>query len=171
MSSELKPDKRNSSSTLTLLKTLPFIASSRPSEECPYADCHYVLDIETTHKGTHESNEVIEVAIVAVDMGPSHSIPPVSTVYKRRFKPDSPPQPEAVRLHGLSMEVLKDEAPMTSKDANQIVKLLGERTWAAHNANFDWITLQKQFHRAKVGASPAARKLQDLPPLDTEQMA
>ena len=69
------------------------------------------------------------------------------------------------------MEVLKDEAPMTSKDANQIVKLLGERTWAAHNANFDWITLQKQFHRAKVGASPAARRLQALPPLDTEQMA
>ena len=66
------------------------------------------------------------------------------------------------------MEVLRDEAPLTSKDANQIVKLLGERTWAAHNANFDWNTLQKQFHRLNDGASKAAHRLQALIPVDTE---
>ena len=29
-----------------------------------------VLDIETTHSGTHETNEIIELAIVSIDMTP-----------------------------------------------------------------------------------------------------
>ena len=84
-----KPDHRNSlsTSTVALLKTFSDLASSMPSAECPFADCHYVLDIETTHNGSHESTEVIEVAIVAVDMAPGHVVPPMSTVYNRRFKP------------------------------------------------------------------------------------
>ena len=56
--------------------------------------CH-VLDIETTHKGTHEANEIIEVAIVALDMTPGLEEPSLQTIYSRRFKPDNPPQHDA----------------------------------------------------------------------------
>ena len=56
--------------------------------------CH-VLDIETTHKGTHEANEIIEVAIVALDMTPGLEEPSLETIYNRRFKPDNPPQHDA----------------------------------------------------------------------------
>ena len=70
------------------------------------------------------------------------------------------------------METLQNEAPFTKADADNIVKLLGQHSsWVAHNSQFDWVNLQKQFLSPRVGAANAAERLRKLPPIDTVGLA
>ena len=62
----------------------------------------YVLDIETTHLGTHETTNIVEVAIVKVELEATHEESRFTTVYQKLFRPPNPVQPEGYRTHGLS---------------------------------------------------------------------
>ena len=61
------------------------------------------------------------------------------TAYNKYFKPTNKVLPEAVMVHGMTNEDLKDEPSFNFKDAEEIVEILQESTEPiiGHNIIFD----------------------------------
>lgn len=84
-----------------------------------------MIDTETT--GLGEGREVVEVAVV----GPSGELE-----LHTRIRPERPPEPGAVRVHGLSSATLRSERPFP-EIWPRLLPVLEDRTLIAYNAPFD----------------------------------
>ena len=108
-----------------------------------------VVDIETTG-GTARAHKIIEVAIVAMDENG------FSEQYSTLVNPDQHIPPFITSLTGISNEMVED-APVFSEVANEILQRTENKVFVAHNVNFDYSFLKKEFN--DIGIKFDRRKL------------
>ncbi len=105
-------------------------------------DTLIVFDVETT--GTHIDRDQI------IELSAQHGLGPDARSKTWRFKPSVPISPGAQRVHGISMDDLKDCEPFSAY-AQQLHGVF-EKTdvIVGYNVSFDIGMLQSEFQRAKI---------------------
>jgi DNA polymerase-3 subunit epsilon len=101
-----------------------------------------VLDTETTGLDPFQGHRVIEVGCVEI----VNRIP-TGQSFHRYVNPEREVPPEAVAIHGLSTEFLKDK-PFFAEIAEELAAFIGDAPLVAHNALFDLAFLNAEFERA-----------------------
>jgi DNA polymerase-3 subunit epsilon len=129
------------------LEGLPGTVRSR--RQVPSAAAYAVFDCETT--GTDPRvDEIVSLAIVRVDADG------VETArYARLVRPSRPIPVEATAVHGISDEDVAG-APCFAELAADVLALLDDAVFVAHNAAFDLAMLQQAFAKAGSEYRPAA---------------
>ena len=93
-----------------------------------------ILDTETT--GISKSDEVIQLAIIEYEKG--------DILMNQYFRPKCEIAPEAMKVHGISMEYLADK-PTIDEYFQQISELLYNNQVLIYNSQFDCKLLQQSF--------------------------
>ena len=88
-----------------------------------------VLAIDTETTGLGQDRRMLELAAVDESTG--------EVVYHQRYNPGVPSHPAALRVHGLTSDVLAQHEPLQLADAEKIAELLGPAVLLAHNLVFD----------------------------------
>lgn len=101
-----------------------------------------VVDIETTG-GTARTHKIIEVAIVTMDAGG------IIDKYATLINPNQFIPPFITSLTGITNELVED-APIFSDVADEILRRTEGRIFVAHNVNFDYNFLKKEFNEIGV---------------------
>ena len=90
-----------------------------------------VLDTETTGLDALRGDRLIEVGCVEI----VNRIP-TGREFHRYINPERDVHPEAVAVHGLTREFLRDK-PLFAEVADEFLDFIGDAPLVAHNANFD----------------------------------
>lgn len=100
-----------------------------------------LFDTETTGLDPKTGDRLIEVACLELvnDL-------PTGESFHRLVNPEREVPPEATRVHGLTLEDLKDK-PLFGDIADELVAFLGDGPLVAHNAPFDFGFLDAEFKR------------------------
>jgi DNA polymerase III subunit epsilon len=107
-----------------------------------------VLDTETTGLDPFQGHRLVEIGCVELVNG----IPSGHTFHKY-FYPDRTMPAEALAIHGLTDEFLKDK-PLFADKVDELIAFLGEAQLVAHNAMFDHGFLNAELERAgRAGVS------------------
>jgi|SRR5579862_153815 len=109
-----------------------------------------VLDTETTGLDPFQGDRLVEVGCIELVNG----IPSGQT-FHRYFYPERSMPAEALAIHGLTDEFLKDK-PLFADAADDLVAFLGDAPLVIHNAAFDMGFLNAELERA--GRPPIARE-------------
>jgi DNA polymerase-3 subunit epsilon len=97
------------------------------------------FDVETTGKNA-ETDQIIEISMCLYEAGNE-------TSYNRLIKPGVPISPGAQRVHGISMEDVKD-APVFADVADEIMQFLNAaEVILGYNVRFDIRFVEKEFMR------------------------
>lgn len=110
-----------------------------------------VIDTETT--GLRRGHDqVIELAVQAglAPSGPRHTW---------RFRPSVPIHPEALAVHGISVEDLRDERPFSHYAVRLRRMVDGASVIVGYNVWFDLAMLQAEFRRSGVGEADLSSRL------------
>jgi DNA polymerase-3 subunit epsilon len=99
------------------------------------------LDTETT--GLHQSAEVIEIGIID-DQG--------SILFEQRIRPRGKIDPAAMRVHGITLEMLSDEPPWEQVWPQAEAVLLGKRV-GVYNVEFDLRLIKQSNQRTWLRSS------------------
>ena len=100
-----------------------------------------VLDTETTGLDALRGDRLIEVGCVEI----VNRIP-TGREFHRYINPERDVHPEAVAVHGLTREFLRDK-PLFAEVADDFLDFIGDAPLVAHNANFDVGFLNAEFDR------------------------
>lgn len=121
-----------------------------PIAEVPFA----FLDTETTGLSPRGGGRICEVAVLTIQGGR-----PVGD-FQSLVNPEGPIDPAAVRIHGISDEMVA-ESPTFRRLAKRLHGLLEGKTLVCHNAPFDVGFLTAEFARAglKMPAVPVVDTL------------
>ncbi|MBA4070629.1 MAG: hypothetical protein C0497_02160 [Gemmatimonas sp.] len=107
-----------------------------------FANCRFVVvDVETTGTSHGRGDRVTEVAAVVVDEGA------ITEGFQTLVNPGRPIPWRVTALTGISDAMVAD-APRFEEIADDLARVLAERTFVAHNAPFDWGFLGMEFARA-----------------------
>jgi len=109
-----------------------------------------VLDTETTGLDPYQGHRMVEIGCIEL----VNRIPSGNT-FHRYFNPERDIPPEALAVHGLSDEFLKDKL-FFAEVVDELIAFLGDAPLVAHNASFDLGFLNAEFER--VGRPPIARE-------------
>jgi DNA polymerase III subunit epsilon len=109
-----------------------------------------VLDTETTGLDPFQGDRLVEIGCVELVNG----IPSGQT-FHRYFCPERTMPPEALAIHGLTDEFLKDK-PLFADAVDDLVAFLGDAPLVIHNAAFDIGFLNAELER--VGRPLIARE-------------
>jgi DNA polymerase III subunit epsilon len=109
-----------------------------------------VLDTETTGLDPFQGHRMVEIGCIEL----VNRIPSGQT-FHRYLNPERDVPPEALEVHGLSDEFLKDKPPFT-EIVDDLIAFLGDAPLVAHNAMFDLGFLNAELERA--GKSTVARE-------------
>ena len=90
-----------------------------------------VFDTETTGFDPSDGHKIIEIGAVELD---NHL--PTGRTYHQYINPERDVPLEAVNVHGLTEEFLKDY-PLFSEVVDGFLEFVGDATLVAHNATFD----------------------------------
>jgi DNA polymerase III subunit epsilon len=92
-----------------------------------------ILDTETTGLDPKTGHRIIEIACIElVDFIPT------GKSFHRYIHPERPIDPEAERVHGISLDFLKDKPKFAEAVVvDEFLEFVGEATILAHNAAFD----------------------------------
>lgn len=112
---------------------------------------YVVCDVETTGGNTNQ-NRIIEIALVRIENQQ------ITDTFHSLVHPGKPIPPFITNLTGISNEMVKD-APFFHEIAHEILDFVRGSTFVAHNASFDYRTLQSEFCRLGLNF--------ELPVLDT----
>ena len=105
-----------------------------------------VLDTETTGLDPFQGHRLIEIACVElINRFPS------GQSFHRYVNPERDVPAEAIAIHGLSAEFLRDK-PRFDEIADELAAFIGEAPLVAHNAMFDLAFLNAELEHAKRGA-------------------
>jgi DNA polymerase-3 subunit epsilon len=107
-----------------------------------------VLDTETTGLDPADGHRVVEVACVELV-----NLLPTGNELHFYCNPERDMPAEAMAVHGLSAEFLKDH-PLFTEQVDRFIDFMGDARLIAHNADFDMRFLQselKQSGRARLG--------------------
>jgi DNA polymerase-3 subunit epsilon len=101
-----------------------------------------VLDTETTGLDPFQGHRLLEIGCIEL-------INRISTgqSFHRYLNPERDVPPEAVAIHGLSTEFLKDK-PFFAEIVEDLVAFIGDAPLIAHNALFDLAFLNAELERA-----------------------
>ena len=101
-----------------------------------------VLDTETTGLDPYQGHRLVEIGCIELVNG----IPSGQT-FQRYLNPDRDVPEEAVAVHGLSAEFLKDK-PRFADIVDDLIDFIGDAPLVAHNALFDLGFLNAELERA-----------------------
>jgi len=102
-----------------------------------------VLDTETTGLDPYQGHRLIEVGCVEL----LNRIP-TGQVFHHYVHPERDIPEEAFRVHGISLEMLKDK-PRFHEIADDLLNFLGDAPLVIHNAAFDMGFLNAELERAE----------------------
>ncbi|MDX3977787.1 DNA polymerase III subunit epsilon [Shinella sp.] len=100
-----------------------------------------IFDTETTGLDS-KLDRVIEIGGVELE----NHFPTGRTLHLYINPGDRKVHPDALAVHGITDESLKDKPPFAAV-AEQILEFFGEARWVAHNANFDMGFMNAEFDR------------------------
>ena len=101
-----------------------------------------VLDTETTGLDPFQGHRLIEIGCIElINRFPS------GQNFHRYVNPERDVPPEAIAIHGLSAEFLRDK-PRFDEIADELVAFIGDAPLVAHNAMFDLGFLNAELERA-----------------------
>jgi len=107
-----------------------------------FAECRFVVvDVETTGSSHGGGDRVTEVAAVVVEGGV------IGDAFHSLVNPGRPIPWRITSLTGISDAMVAD-APSFDEIADDLARVLAERTFVAHNAPFDWGFLGMELARA-----------------------
>lgn len=106
---------------------------------------YVVLDFETTGLSPAQGSEVIETGAVHLEGGR------IVDTFQRFSRPVTPIPPSATLIHGITNEMVRDEAPFSAL-LPELLAFLGERILVAHNAPFDMAFLSAALAHTGRGA-------------------
>jgi DNA polymerase III subunit epsilon len=101
-----------------------------------------VLDTETTGLDPFQGHRIVEIGCIEL----VNRIP-TGQSFHRYINPERDVPPEAVAIHGLSTEFLKDK-PFFTEVAEELAVFIGDAPLVAHNALFDLAFLNAELERA-----------------------
>jgi len=101
-----------------------------------------VLDTETTGLDPFQGHRLVEIGCIEL----VNRIPSGQS-FHRYLNPERDVPPEAVAIHGLSGEFLKDK-PFFAEIVEDLVAFIGDAPLVAHNALFDLAFLNAELERA-----------------------
>ena len=101
-----------------------------------------VLDTETTGLDPFQGHRVVEIGCIEL----VNRIP-TGQSFHRYLNPEREVPPEAVAIHGLSTEFLKDK-PFFAEIVEDLIAFIGDAPLIAHNALFDLAFLNAELERA-----------------------
>ena len=108
----------------------------------PFATCRFVVvDVETTGTSHGRGDRVTEVAAVVVEDGR------IEDGFQSLVNPGRPIPWRITELTGIS-DAMVAGAPRFADIADDLAKVIAQRTFVAHNAPFDWGFLGMEFERA-----------------------
>jgi len=109
-----------------------------------------VLDTETTGLDPFQGHRMVEIGCIElVNRIPS------GQAFHRYINPDRDMPAEALEVHGLTTDFLRDKPPF-AEIVDELLGFLGDAPLVAHNAMFDLGFLNAELERA--GKSPVARE-------------
>jgi DNA polymerase-3 subunit epsilon len=115
-----------------------------------------VLDTETTGLDPFQGHRLVEIGCIEL----VNRIPSGQT-FHRYVNPERDVPPEAVAIHGLSSEFLKDK-PFFAEIVEDLAAFIGDAPLVAHNALFDLAFLNAELERAGKTLVPRDRLVDTL---------
>ncbi|MBI1404852.1 MAG: DNA polymerase III subunit epsilon [Caulobacter sp.] len=114
---------------------------------------HIVLDTETTGLDPRSGHRIIEIACVEVV-----DFIPTGREFHEYIQPDRPIDPDAERVHGISLASLKDKPRFHDpRVVDAFLEFIGEDTLVAHNAPFDRGFINAELERCNRPCPPEDR--------------
>jgi DNA polymerase III subunit epsilon len=115
-----------------------------------------VLDTETTGLDPYQGHRLVEIGCIElVNRFPS------GRTFHCYFNPERDMPEAAYKVHGLSIDFLKDK-PLFAQKVEELVEFLGDAPLIAHNAMFDLTFLNAELERAKKAAVARERLVDTL---------
>jgi DNA polymerase-3 subunit epsilon len=102
-----------------------------------------VLDTETTGLDPYQGHRLIEIGCIEL-----FNRIPTGQVFHHYVNPEREVPEEAFRVHGISLEMLKDK-PRFHEIADDLLNFLGDAPLVIHNAAFDMGFLNAELERAE----------------------
>jgi DNA polymerase III subunit epsilon len=115
-----------------------------------------VFDTETTGLDPNSGDRLVEIGCIElVNCFPS------GRTFHCYFNPERDMPEAAFKVHGLSVDFLKDK-PLFAQRVDELVEFLGDAPLVAHNAMFDLTFLNAELERAKRAAVARERLVDTL---------
>lgn len=105
-----------------------------------------VFDTETTGLDPGQGDRLVEIGCIELV-----NRFPTGRTFHCYFNPERDMPEAAFKVHGLSVEFLKDK-PLFVHKVEELIEFLGDAPLVAHNAMFDLTFLNAELERAKRGA-------------------
>ncbi|MEN3380172.1 MAG: polymerase subunit epsilon, partial [Hyphomicrobiales bacterium] len=115
-----------------------------------------VFDTETTGLDPYQGDRLVELGCVELANGF-----PTGNSFHRYLNPERDMPEGAFKVHGLSIEFLKDK-PLFADVCDEFVAFLGDAPLIAHNAMFDLGFINAELERCKRAAIPRERLIDTL---------
>jgi len=115
-----------------------------------------VLDTETTGLNPRTGDRIIEIGCIELV-----NRFPTGKMFHCYFNPERDMPEGALRVHGLTIEFLKDK-PLFAHKAEELIGFLGDAQLVAHNAMFDLSFLNAELERAGSAAVSRDRMVDTL---------
>jgi len=110
-----------------------------------------VFDTETTGLDPNSGHRVIEIGCVEIV-----NLVPTGKFLHKYLNPEREVPEDAVRIHGLTTEFLKDH-PLFSEVVEEFLNFIGGASLVAHNAEFDMRFLNWELQNAGLKTIPQSR--------------
>lgn len=115
-----------------------------------------VFDTETTGLDPVQGDRLVEIGCIElINRFPS------GRTFHCYFNPERDMPEPAFKVHGLSVEFLKDK-PLFAQKVDELIEFIGDAPLVAHNALFDLAFLNAELERAKRGAVARERLVDTL---------
>jgi DNA polymerase-3 subunit epsilon len=112
-----------------------------------------VLDTETTGLDPHSGHRLVEIGCVELE-----DFLPTGRTFHRYIHPERDMDPEAQRVHGLSLSFLADKPRFSDPEVSgALLDFIGEATVVAHNAAFDREFVNRELERVGLSGLPEPR--------------
>jgi DNA polymerase-3 subunit epsilon len=115
-----------------------------------------VFDTETTGLDPHQGDRLVEIGCIEL-----MNRFPSGRTYHCYFNPERDMPEAAFKVHGLSVDFLKDK-PLFIHKVEELIEFLGDAPLIAHNAMFDLGFLNAELERAKKAAVSRERLIDTL---------
>ncbi len=112
-----------------------------------------VLDTETTGLDPRSGHRLVEIGCVELE-----DLLPTGRTFHRYIHPERDIDPEAQRVHGLSLSFLADKPRFSDPEVSEaLLEFIGEARLVAHNAAFDREFVNQELERVGLRALPEPR--------------
>jgi DNA polymerase-3 subunit epsilon len=115
-----------------------------------------VFDTETTGLDPYKGDRMVEIGCIEL-----LNRFPTGRTFHRYVNPERDMPQEALTVHGLSNDFLKDK-PLFANIADELLEFIGEAALVAHNATFDLSFLNAELERIERAAIPRDRLVDTL---------